>query len=175
MRVTLTRLIVMGALGSVVLAAALTVVGCGGSKGPHADLSVAADLATSDAMAPPDMTMGDFAMTTVGIACGTTPCIATAQYCCTDDDGATGSCGFGQATNCGAGVFYCDGPEDCPPVSPFCCAVGGTAVCGGSECGGTVETGFGLCHTAADCANNGGGPCCPSPMGKYALCIPTGC
>jgi hypothetical protein len=146
---------------------------CGGGAGKAQDLATSSDLA-GDASPAVDLS-GDLAMSTIGIACGSTPCTAAAQFCCTGDNGLTGSCGNGVASSCGASVIYCDGPEDCPPAEPHCCALNGTAQCGGSACGGTQDTGYALCHTANDCGAPGV-PCCPSPNnGRYALCVPAGC
>jgi hypothetical protein len=152
--------------------ALMSLSACGGGATPAHDLSIA-DLA-GDASPAVDLA-GDLAMSTIGIACGTTPCAATAQFCCTSDNGLTGTCGNGVASSCGASTIYCDGPEDCFPAQPYCCALNGTATCSSTACGGTQDTGYALCHSAKDCAASGA-PCCPSPNGgRYALCVPTGC
>ena len=113
--------------------------------------------------------------TVVGIACGDTPCAANAQFCCTSNQGKTGLCGFGdQAATCGSALFYCDGPEDCPPAEPYCCVSNGSALCNQGMCAGTAQAGYAMCHTTPDC--KGTGPCCASTSGTpYRLCIPTGC
>jgi hypothetical protein len=149
---------------------------CGGG-GKAGDLAVASFDLSSDATTPVDLTInGDAAMSTVGIACGTTPCAANAQYCCTDDEGKTGTCGFGSSVSCGASVFYCDGPEDCPPAEHNCCVQNGASQCGSSPCGNSNDTGYALCHTDADCSAIVGDVCCPSPtLGRYSLCLPGSC
>ena len=146
--------------------------GCGGSSStPDAsdaatapDLARAPDLATSTA--------------TVGITCGSTTCTAMTQFCCTYDSGLTGTCGTGNdAASCdtaGTGeLLYCDGPEDCPSDSPYCCYNSNdshVAVCGAAKCGGTEFTGYELCHASADCD---GVSCCSSPNTPYELCLPS--
>jgi hypothetical protein len=121
------------------------------------DLSTASgDLAVSYDLAP---------RTTRGIACGANACLTMAQYCCTGDNGVSGSCMAIPQTSCGASEFLCDGPEDCPPADPICCVSSGIAQCT-SSC---LSPSTPMCHTAGDC---GGLACCPAPSGSpYALCL----
>jgi len=112
--------------------------------------------------------------TIVGIACGNTPCAANAQYCCTSNQGKTGMCGFGAGAECGSALFYCDGPEDCPPAESFCCVANGTGQCRSNACPGTIMGGYAMCHTTPDC--KGAGTCCASKTGSpYSLCLPDPC
>lgn len=161
-----------------VLGLAVGLGGCGGGSGTDdlgsagLDLSAASDLGAG----LKDMTTGtDDIGIVIGIACGDTPCAANAQYCCTSNQGKTGLCGFGAATDCASSVFYCDGPEDCPPAEHYCCVVNGVAQCGNTACAGTVLGGFGMCHTNTDCAVVGGTCCSSSSGGPYRLCLPNGC
>lgn len=154
---------------------------CGSSNvgtdgGGLADLATApGDLAGADAAAQ-DLG-GSFnadAGTIVGIACGDTPCAANAQYCCTSNQGITGFCGFGAGAECGSALFYCDGPEDCPPAEPSCCVTNGTGQCRVNACPGTIQGGYAMCHTTPDCKGNG--VCCASKTGSpYRLCLPSPC
>ena len=122
------------------------------------------DLATSNfdlAMPAADLAP----RSTAGIACGSAACAATAQFCCTSDNGGTGKCYANpQVSQCGMSEFYCDGPEDCQPAQPICCVDNGVAQCA-STC--TTPSTI-MCHSATDC---GGGACCPAPGGIYALCL----
>lgn len=157
------------------LLALLVVAGCGGAA-TGGDAATPLDLsAAPDQAAPATMDASTFDASPVrGIACGDTPCAANAQYCCTSNQGKTGLCGFGNEATCGSALFYCDGPEDCPPAEPYCCVVNGTAQCKQSMCAGTIEAGFAMCHNVNDCM--GSGPCCGSTSGSpYRLCLPAGC
>lgn len=126
------------------------------------------DLASSSL----DLLASEDAGVVLGIACGDTPCAANAQWCCTSTQGKTGTCGFGPPADCGSALFYCDGPEDCPPAEPYCCVQNGVASCGSAVCPGTIQGGIAMCHTNADCAKVGLNACCPSTTGgPYRLCL----
>lgn len=144
---------------------------CGGGSSGKADLATStADAATADLA---QASSPDLAQVT-GIACGDTPCAANAQFCCTSTRGTTGTCGFGNdAASCGGSLFYCDGPEDCPPAEPSCCFSTPAAVCQASACPGTTNGGLTLCHVDKDC--NAGQLCCGSASSPYKLCLNAGC
>jgi len=148
-------------------------VGCHKSS-PTGDAATGGDAAQSVDLAPtPDLATSP---AVVGIPCGSATCTAMAQFCCTYDSGATGTCGMGNdAASCDtaglAELLYCDGPEDCPSDSPYCCYNSNSshvAVCGAMKCGGTEFTGYELCHGAADCD---GLTCCSSTSTRYELCL----
>lgn len=156
------------------------VSGCGNSAGGN-DMAVAqGDLAGTVAdmssTGPKDFTLTDDIGSTVGIACGDTPCPANAgQVCCTSTQGKTGTCTSGPAASCGSSAFECDGPEDCPPFLKYCCVANGLGQCTQDACPGTTAGGYGMCHLNNDCTDVGG-TCCPSSMGgPYRLCLPNGC
>jgi hypothetical protein len=143
-------------------------VGCGGpaagrdqgliDAAPAADLTMAADLAT-----------------TVGIRCGMNICATMAQFCCTSDNGLTGTCAQAPNGSCGAASeFHCDGPEDCPPAEPECCASSGLSMCRAvGVCAALGSPGYLMCHDSSTCA---GLSCCPAPGGSpYALCLSPPC
>lgn len=165
---------------AVLVALSGTTLGCGDDgTSSSKDLSATAgDLAGHGEMSMPPIDLlspgGDAGGTVIGIACGTTPCAANAQFCCTADQGKNGLCGY-DASTCGSALFYCDGPEDCPPADPYCCVLNGVGQCGNNACGGTIQYGFGMCHTTTDCANVGGTCCASSGGGPYKLCLPNGC
>jgi hypothetical protein len=154
--------------------------GCTKGGGTSDDLAMQADADhTNFDMAvggPKDFTLTDDIGSTVGIACGDTPCPAAAgQTCCTSTQGKTGTCTIGPPTSCGSASFECDGPEDCPPATKYCCVASGVAQCVSGPCPGTTMGGFGMCHLNPDCALVGG-TCCPSSTGgPYRLCLPNGC
>ena len=152
------------------------VVGCGHGSGGN-DLAPGADLSTGGSdlsTAPDDIGFTDDIGSTVGIACGDTPCPAAAGFvCCTSTQGKTGTCVMAGA--CGAASFECDGPEDCPPATPYCCVASGVSQCGSTPCAGTTAGGYGMCHATSDCTTVGG-VCCPSSAGgPYRLCLISGC
>lgn len=126
----------------------------------------------ADGMAPRDgmASSGDLAQVpgAVGIQCGSQLCAAQAYACCTDDKGATGECKPVNLCTTNA-AFTCDGPEDCPPAEPVCCAINGTSVCRtASTCGGQTAAAH-MCHTDADCSD---GVCCRDPGSPtYAICL----
>ena len=110
---------------------------------------------------------------TVGIACGAVACTTTAQLCCTADSGKTGACQMVANPSCGSTSFLCDGPEDCPPAEPECCAEAGLANCRvAGYCATKAASGARLmCHVKdATCAAPS--QCADAPNGSpYALCI----
>src|SRR5579863_4293270 len=68
--------------------------------------------------APGDLKTGptsDMIHPLMGVSCGNMQCADSAQYCCTSDNGASGTCNDDNDFNCGGYFFNCDGPEDCPP------------------------------------------------------------
>ncbi|MDB4965906.1 MAG: hypothetical protein JWN44_1595 [Myxococcales bacterium] len=108
---------------------------------------------------------------TAGIACGTMTCTSTAQLCCTADSGKSGTCGPTSA-GCGSTGFLCDGPEDCEPANPECCAEPGIAACRpAGYCATKTSIGARLmCHTTPSCTPPT--VCMNAPNGSpYALCL----
>jgi hypothetical protein len=109
-----------------------------------------------------------------GISCGTQQCSASAQYCCTSDKGATGTCNASNNFSCAAVYFFCDGPEDCPPALAECCVVSGSATCvSRGQC--TQMSGTLMCHDGNDCGGASSTSCCPAPKSPYALCLGGAC
>jgi hypothetical protein len=155
------------------LIALLWVAACGqpsgGGDGGSQDLSTSANK---------DMPGGGGDMVnanTMGIACASMSCIAMGQNCCTSDYGKTGMCQSAGNPVCQGGFPYgCDGPEDCPPAEPECCAGANGSTC---RAAGICETmgsiGFVMCHNPGQCPTVGSN-CCPGPGGApYRLCAKT--
>jgi hypothetical protein len=120
-----------------------------------------------------DMTL----MSTMGIACQGMACIAQGQLCCTSDYGKTGKCQSAGNPVCQGGFPYgCDGPEDCPPAEPECCAGANGATCRAAGiCENMGSVGFVMCHNPGQCPTTGAN-CCPGPNGApYRLCTPNPC
>jgi hypothetical protein len=149
------------------LAILFLLYGCGGSSSSRSDAAIAdAALSGVDQSMAPDLAT---TQTTAGISCGTTPCAANAQFCCTSDSGKTGMCGQGDdAATCDGSRFYCDGPEDCPPALPECCITDGVANCIDTACKSQAEGGGKLCHFSSECV---GQVCCSSTETPYELCL----
>ena len=118
---------------------------------------------------PPDL----LPRSTSGIACGAIACTQMAQFCCTGDSGATGTCQQTQNPMCGLAEFQCDGPEDCAPAEHECCVEGGLAACrtpGYCVQRATMTQASLMCHSNNDCPT--GQQCIAAPNGSpYALCI----
>ena len=147
---------------------------CGGGSAGKADLAVSSPSDAAFAAADLSQSLPQDLAPVTGIACGTTPCAANAQFCCTSTRGTTGMCGFGSdASNCKGSLFYCDGPEDCPPAEPVCCFSTPAAICQASACPGTTSGGLTLCHADKEC--NSGQVCCGSSTSPYKLCLNPGC
>jgi hypothetical protein len=166
------------------LGVAASMAGCGvhdnktndlSGNNPLLDMAIGAN-ADLTGTPPKDFSFTDDIGSTVGIACGATACPASAGYvCCTNTQGKTGTCTQGAVSTCGTAAFECDGPEDCPPATPYCCVANGYGQCVSNACPGTNEGGYGMCHLNSDCTKVGG-TCCPSSMGgPYRLCLPNGC
>lgn len=114
---------------------------------------------------------------TAGIACMGVACIAMGQNCCTSDYGKTGKCQSAGNPICQAGFPYgCDGPEDCPPAEPECCASGNGSSCRAAGlCENSGSIGFVMCHNPGQCSTLNS-QCCPGPGGApYKLCSKTTC
>ena len=149
-----------------VFAMMMTISSCGVTT-PRGDGGAARDLA----IAPDDLAR----RATLGISCGlSTMCTPTSQFCCTDDDGATGSCALNGAP-CASIAFHCDGPEDCAPFLPECCMQGSSAGGGGiAQCQtsgycATAATGQLMCHVDKDCGTTL--KCCAGPGNSpYGFC-----
>jgi hypothetical protein len=111
---------------------------------------------------------------TLGIRCGGQSCASTAQVCCSSDKGLTGTCRFVQQ-GCQMGLaFGCDGPEDCAPAEPVCCAQNGQSSCQ-AACGTSGGVAYPMCQRDADCGDGVTVRCCPDPSGAYKLCLPPPC
>jgi hypothetical protein len=164
------------ALSWITLTGAILLAGCK-SQSPAPDLGKNGDLAgrVEDASSGDLSSSGamDGPTTTAGIACGAMACPVMAEYCCSDDKGKTGSCMSEATPTCGlSGDYHCDGPEDCPPAEPECCAQNGTASCRtAGTCPGLI-----MCHAATPTICGVGISCCKDPSGgPYALCVPGSC
>jgi hypothetical protein len=158
---------------SLAVVAVVMLLGCGTKTGGHDMSGAGRDLAgvsaTADLMSLP---AGDMIHPRAGISCGSQQCGASSQYCCTGDEGVTGTCNNTNNLNCADLFFYCDGPEDCPPALGECCIVNGSANCvTPGEC--AQMQGNLLCHDGTQC--EGTGNCCPAPKGPYALCLAQAC
>ncbi len=93
----------------------------------------------------------------VGVTCGADTCYPPDEVCCADQQ--TQVC---QAPgDCGGAEVSCDGPEDCGD-GEVCCASGGQ---GGGQVSCTPDQcQLVVCHTEADCPNQGD-MCCATPFG----------
>jgi hypothetical protein len=161
--------------GSLVLALALVLGGCGGRSttsntgdgGPGSDAIFQLDAAPQDAPVQVDVAPQQDAPaanwdTGAGlIPCGSETCvIAAGEQCCV---GTSLACG----TTCQYGGLACNGPEDCPTAAePICCGHVGTGG-GGANCAATCgSSDYRLCQVDGDCS--GGSRCCGELLGiKY--------
>jgi hypothetical protein len=164
------------ALPRIWLVCTFALVACTKPPGPSPDLGRADLAGTVNDGASGDLSSSgamDGPTSTVGIACGAMACATMAQYCCSDDKGKTGTCMSEATPSCGlAGDYHCDGPEDCPPAEPECCAQNGTSSC---RAAGTCP-GLTMCHTTMPASCGVGISCCKDPSGgPFALCVPGNC
>jgi hypothetical protein len=121
--------------------------------------------ASTDGGAPTDAAAEEREPTAT-VACGNVECglndAGERLYCCTSDQGVTGTCEFATACS-GGGDFYCGGAENCV-VGALCCLIPGATQCVPGGCS-TYPV---VCHTSDECD---GGVCCPLANGSsFSTC-----
>lgn len=84
------------------------------------------------------------------------------ERCCTKS--GAGTCAIPEvACTVGSYELYCDGPEDCPAITPYCCIAGTTASCKGLCVSGNI-----LCHSSNECPSLS--TCTGVYAGYYGTC-----
>jgi hypothetical protein len=114
----------------------------------------------------------------VGVMCGAETCSGTDLCCATADSMGDVTMACLQTCPAGSAVLSCDGPEDCPGVASFCCALvhlapGSFPSCpiqtAAANCDNVCTTtipwscpadgNVRLCHSSADCDSQGPNCC----------------
>jgi hypothetical protein len=138
----------------------VSIDGAGPTSSDASDLPDATKDADPDADASTEAGGGDAGSSVGFVRCpgtpgGTSRCEIASQHCCYNSSSQTGACAPGLLCPSGGGIkaIFCDGSEDCPANTPYCCDESEQYVCRPTcaTISALICEGNGVCPPSANC------------------------